>query len=608
MNKAIIYFEANEQCLKRTGTECFASDTVSYIEADFNLGENWSGFDSVRAVWSNGWETVSTVLDSDGKAIVPTEVLTRRAKVRVNLVGSIASGNELTDRLTTFPIEALDITKKALIDGTETAPVTPSQFEQFIGIVRDEVAEVTGMAAEAETLPEGSEATARYEDGTLYFGIPKGDKGEQGERGPQGIQGPKGDKGDTGETGPQGIQGERGPQGIQGPTGPQGETGPQGPQGEQGIQGEQGPVGPQGPKGDTGEVSEAELIQFGYSFAPIITDTAEGSIASFSDGADDYPMKSVVAEIAPIQEGSGDPSPNNVRPIEGWDGVKVGQSGKNLFDVTEVNPENWGGNAGYPNTEALINNLGITLESSGISWKRSGDPAFNHLFRLKKIPSGQTYAFKFTASQGSPRMLVRLFDDDGNNISSSGIAVSGFAYNSYFRAYFKDATEVAIAIPNSCSYANFGFGATGVAQDVRVTYTNIQLELGSTATAYEPYQGESYSIPFKDSQGNPITVYGGEIDVVSGLLKSYPFYSSYNGETLSGEWICDRAVYSQGTTPPIGSQVVDMSGNGTEYNLDPTEIKSLKGSNNVWCDTGDVSVEYCADTKLYIDKKINAMI
>lgn len=43
MNKAIIYFEVSEQCLKRTGTECFASDTVSYIEADFNLGDFYKG-------------------------------------------------------------------------------------------------------------------------------------------------------------------------------------------------------------------------------------------------------------------------------------------------------------------------------------------------------------------------------------------------------------------------------------------------------------------------------------------------------------------------------------------------------------------------------------
>ena len=177
MNKAIIYFEANEQCLKRTGTECFASDTVSYIEADFNLGENWSGFDSVRAVWSNGWEAISTVLDSDGKTIVPTEVLTRRAKVRVNLVGSIANGNELTDRLTTFPIDALDITKKALIDGTETAPITPSQFEQFVANVKadadraeDARDEAEGFRDEAEEWADKAEQAASNA-GYMFFYI-----------------------------------------------------------------------------------------------------------------------------------------------------------------------------------------------------------------------------------------------------------------------------------------------------------------------------------------------------------------------------------------------------------------------------------------------------
>lgn len=199
MNKNIIYFEANEQCLIRTGTENFASDTVSYIEADFALRPNWSGFDSVRAVWSNGWETVATVLDRDGVTIVPQEVLTRRAKVMVNLVGSVAENGTVTDRLTSHQIEALDITDKVLLTGTETAPITPSQFEQFVAIVHDEVEEVTGMSAEATTLPAGSEATASYSDGVLSFGIPKGDKGEQGERGPQGVQGPKGEKGEKGD-------------------------------------------------------------------------------------------------------------------------------------------------------------------------------------------------------------------------------------------------------------------------------------------------------------------------------------------------------------------------------------------------------------------------
>ena len=44
MEKSIITFSANEQNLQKTGgIGCYASDTVSYIEAHFALGENWSG-------------------------------------------------------------------------------------------------------------------------------------------------------------------------------------------------------------------------------------------------------------------------------------------------------------------------------------------------------------------------------------------------------------------------------------------------------------------------------------------------------------------------------------------------------------------------------------
>jgi hypothetical protein len=37
------------------------------------------------------------------------------------------------------------------------------------------------------------------------------------------------------------------------------------------------------------------------------------------------------------------------------------------------------------------------------------------------------------------------------------------------------------------------------------------------------------------------------------------------------------------------------------YELTAEQISTLLGVNNIWCDTGDTSVEYRADTKLYID-------
>ena len=131
--------------------------------------------------------------------------------------------------------------------------------------------------------------------------------------------------------------------------------------------------------------------------------------------------------------------------------------------------------------------------------------------------------------------------------------------------------------------------------------TDIQIELGSTATAYEPYQGSTYDITFPTEAG---TVYGGSLNVTTGVLTvDRAQIASYNGETLPGEWISDRDVYAQGTTPTTGAQVVYELAPPVTYQLTPQEIRTLLGTNNIWADTGDTAVGYKADTKLYIDKK-----
>jgi hypothetical protein len=59
MNKRIITFKANEQNLINTTPQGFATDTVSYIEAVFELGENWTGYDTIKAIWTNGYQTIA---------------------------------------------------------------------------------------------------------------------------------------------------------------------------------------------------------------------------------------------------------------------------------------------------------------------------------------------------------------------------------------------------------------------------------------------------------------------------------------------------------------------------------------------------------------------
>ena len=171
MNKQIINFSANEQILTKTGgIDEYASNIVSYIEAHFDLGTNWTGYDVVRAVWESDRSTISTVLNGNGVCIVPPEVLIKKSKVNVNLVGSVMESETLVDRLTTFPVRALTVTEDARVDSTETAPVTPSQFEQYLEAVKSAV----GMPTDAQTeyavgkwLSEHPEATTTVQDNSL---------------------------------------------------------------------------------------------------------------------------------------------------------------------------------------------------------------------------------------------------------------------------------------------------------------------------------------------------------------------------------------------------------------------------------------------------------
>lgn len=151
---------------------------------------------------------------------------------------------------------------------------------------------------------------------------PQGAPGQTGNPGPQGEPGP---------TGPPGPQGEKGETGAAGPQGPQGIQGPIGPQGEQGPQGEPGPEGPQGPPGQDGvQLNDSAINTTEAWSSKKILDTlcppfTETGNPITCNPVEDYPLSAVVT-LEPKQAGSGDPSPENVRPISGYDSVTVTQS------------------------------------------------------------------------------------------------------------------------------------------------------------------------------------------------------------------------------------------------------------------------------------------
>ena len=71
------------------------------------------------------------------------------------------------------------------------------------------------------------------------------------------------------------------------------------------------------------KLNEENIDVLKNSKAPMIKNSASGAIASFFDGAEGHPIDELWVSINPVQEGTGEPSTENVRPITGWNGVHI---------------------------------------------------------------------------------------------------------------------------------------------------------------------------------------------------------------------------------------------------------------------------------------------
>lgn len=167
----------------------------------------------------------------------------------------------------------------------------------------------------------------------------------------------------------------------------------------------------------------------------------------------------------PTQEGSGDPSPENIRPIQGRDSVKVERCGKNLFDIAQCRTASPGAAFG----------LTITADDTGLI-SVSGIPTVSNssLYRFRLLQTDQViltkgYKVKWFTVKGVVNTVYGIADD-------------------------KSIVMTAQLSPN-----------TSVDLQFRLMYYT-----GDEPTTYTPYIGSTNTLTL------PSTVYGGEVDAVRG--------------------------------------------------------------------------------------------
>ena len=435
----------------------------------------------------------------------------------------------------------------------------------------------------------------------------KGDKGDTGERGPQGIQGvqgPKGETGDKGETGAKGDKGDKGDTGSQGPQGLKGDTGSAGADakinGKNAIEIEAGnnitiedtekgikinsTGGGSGGTSDytdltnkpkinnvelNGNKTSSDLgLQPAGNYAEVINNTATGSIAHIEDGANNYSINSLITDI------------NHIQNLHGYNSPWAGGEGKNLLDPSKV---------------STITAYGLTITFS------------NNVFSISGTPTAQSASLSFNFIEYSDYSL------SGKNYVIQALENSGTPIKSIYGFRTEQEKRVAIvfdSVANPTINTTFKLSVSTTSQTVWSPYENICPITGWTGATISQ-SGEDTSNPTTRNiswQSEAGIIYGGTLDVISGVLTvTDQNIASYNGENLPSTWISDRDVYSVGETPTIGAQVVYKLATPATYQLPPQEIKTVLGINNIWSNTGNATVNYKADTKLYIDNKFDIL-
>ena len=339
-----------------------------------------------------------------------------------------------------------------------------------------------------------------------------------------------------------------------------------------------------------------------------------------------YPLSSALVEIVPVQEGSGTPSPENVRPIQGWQKcnlnipnsdyhqveyiegyscksfVDSGVSGANdnLRIETKLRFWDWAQYAAfYGNyinettnvTRLIFYNYRYRLlictnqksQSSNSQYVDAGgwfnadvDHKITHSYSTLTV-DGTDYALtvhtKGTANSTNIAINANRLDTTSN-------------YSTKVRFYYFKIYDGDTLVKDLVPCVRISDSKTGLYDKVAgVFHPNIGSEEFVCGTDYESIP---VTLSWKESAG---TIYGGFLDAISGTLTvTYGNIDSYNGEDLPGAWISSMDVYAEGATPSIGAQVVYELATPQTYQLTSKQISTISGTNKFFSDTGSLKI------------------
>lgn len=412
---------------------------------------------------------------------------------------------------------------------------------------------------------------------------------------------------------------------------------------------------------EVAESVESEIDRLDDTKAPMIPcEVGESAIAEITDGADGMPMEMTV-EIEPMQSGTGDPSPENIRPIIGRTYLRICNTGKNIL-----------GGIDFANAiKTAIPNANIDTTTKVVSFAQGNPSDYSVIYRGRTTVA-YSYPFKentrytiiltgYNSNTSSNSTNLRIYYTDGtydpvpfgstdatkttnaivtdanktvNYITKINSKGTGYFYYDEcgifegvltvqdFEAFKGAYTTITFPDPPGTVYG----GTLTVNKDGSgvLTVDKQYITIDENSTIYQsssddyktqfgvyssefgfPYIGSTQYATKCDTYNPPTTFRNQANRLNNDIVAYYGAFSSVSGTKRWVVWRDDRFNTLSDMEAWIASNnihVIVGLANPVIYTFTASQILSLLGTNNVWANTGNIlSVDYSADTKTYID-------
>ena len=394
---------------------------------------------------------------------------------------------------------------------------------------------------------------------------------------------------------------------------------------------------------------ESDITDLKLNKADIIVSSASGAIASFPDGAEST-AKELVVGIEPVQD------------LHGQDAPYPPGGGKNKFDIDKlvntaditvsngvITVNGNARNSGKKLSELADLNVGETYilsfvttsenfiylygTDANVSW-RSG----NQMTMTQDLLDAIVFFYGGANTTGQiSNLMIRLssISDATYSPYSNICPISGWTGANVYHsgADMSDPETISISFPSSAGTVYGGNLTVYEDGSGKLVVDRGETVFDGTQTVglanWRPNEASVGWLYNKNVTPGIITIMSSSVkpNIISDRFKTvqYGGNDGVYGETVdcisivSGNQIWGIAIRSTDTSLTTAEAinawlsdnpvtVVYELATPIEYTLTDVEVlELLKGVNNVWASTGNTSVTYRADTKLFIEKKISEL-